>query len=176
MLAALSATHNGFGMSLTRRVSLWSWLGFLAVVTPLAWAEPKHSGTAPNNHHVTSPSAFPGDLHIRLSSKILVPPEDLVVRRIPLQDIHAARPFAGPPIHSAILEDEDRDRVLILTTDPQGHFVVYLLKDIALAPYVSDLSACTQSRRCATDRMPATGGLACVAICLREILTAERVP
>ncbi|RMH37597.1 MAG: hypothetical protein D6690_02140 [Nitrospirae bacterium] len=124
----------------------------------------------------TTPSQMASDVNIRLSSKALIPPDELIVHRVPLHGLTVAQPFVGPPMYSAILEDDHRHRLAILTADAHGQLTAYLLEDIALASSLPEIGRCAQHRQCATDRMPATGGIACIAICFREALMAEYLP
>lgn len=113
-------------------------------------------------------------LNVRLSTKPIHPPEGLVRRTVVLPDVRGARPLYGEPIRAAILEDDARRRVLILSTDGQGGATgpvrAHVLYDLDLERYLPGVTACSAARECALDRNPATGGLACVALCLVDAL------
>lgn len=113
-------------------------------------------------------------LNVRLSTRPIHPPDGLVKRTVVLPGVRGARPLYGEPTRAAILEDDRRRRVLILTAESQdgatGPVRAHLLQDFALERYLPEVTACAGARRCAFDRTPATGGLACVAICLVEAL------
>lgn len=113
-------------------------------------------------------------LNVRLSTRPIRPPAGLVKRTVVLPGVRGARPLYGEPTRAAILEDDARRRVLILFTDGQddatGQVRAYLLRDFDLERYLPAVTACSGARRCAFDRAPATGGLACVAMCLVEAL------
>lgn len=113
-------------------------------------------------------------LNVRLSTRPIHPPDGLVKRTVVLPGVRGARPLYGEPARAAILEDDARRRVVILSTDSPdgatGQVSAYLLRDFDLERYLPAVTACSDARRCAFDRTPATGGLACVALCLVEAL------
>ena len=104
-------------------------------------------------------------LNVRLSSRPIRPPDELVKNSVPLTGIIPARPHVGPPPQAAILEDDQRNRIAILSADDNGMITAYLLENIDLQPHMPTLMKCTEQRQCAVDRMPLMGGLGCVAIC-----------
>ena len=113
-------------------------------------------------------------LNVRLSSKPVQPPEELVKRTVLLPGLRGARPLYGEPTRAAILEDDARRRVLILSVGGRdggtGPLRAHLLHEFDLESYLPGVTACATTRRCAFDRTPTTGGLACVAMCLVEAL------
>lgn len=113
-------------------------------------------------------------LNVRLSNRPIHPPDGLVKRTVVLPGVRGARPLYGEPTRAAILEDDRRRRVLILFTDgPEGAagpVHAHLLHDFDLERYLPAVIACAGARQCEFDRTPATGGLACVAMCLVEAL------
>lgn len=121
-------------------------------------------------------SPFQGDapnltsLNIRLSSVPIKPPATLIRNSIILEGIHAASAQVGPSPQSAILEDDQRHRVVVLSQGEDGRITAHLLYDVALESKLPTLVHCTKERECAYDRRPITGGLGCVAICLQNIL------
>ncbi|RMH09875.1 MAG: hypothetical protein D6704_00480 [Nitrospirae bacterium] len=117
-----------------------------------------------------SPSLALTALNIRLSHRPVHPPEQLIRRSFLLPEIRAARALVGPSPQAAILEDDQRHRVAILSILDDGRIRADLLIDLDLIPYFPDLVSCARERECAYDRRPLTGGLACVAICLQRVL------
>lgn len=112
----------------------------------------------------------PFSLNVRLSSRPIQPPEELIKEVIPLKDIRAARPRVGPPPQAAIIEDDQRRRVVILSTEETGLITAYVLENLDLKPHLSEVAQCTHKHHCGEDRMAVTGGLGCVAICVKNIL------
>ncbi|MCA9472492.1 MAG: hypothetical protein MRJ96_16720 [Nitrospirales bacterium] len=112
-------------------------------------------------------------LNIRLSRKAIHPPKSLLVSTLHIPDIPIAKPIVGPPPQSAILEDDDRHRLMVLTVGDNGDLIAYMLDTIDLTPHLSALRAHIMNRSCATDRMEITGGLGCIALCVKEILETE---
>ncbi len=115
-------------------------------------------------------------LNIRLSSKVIRPPQDLVTATLNIPNINIARPIVGPPSKSAILEDDQRHRLVVLTAEDNGGLTAYMLDNIDLEPHLQDFQQQTIERGCARDRMTITGGLGCVALCLKNILESEILP
>ena len=125
-----------------------------------------HSGEeTPNLSENTSFS-----LNVRLSSRPIHPPQKLIKEVIPLKGIRAARPRVGPPPQAAIIEDDQRRRIVILSTEETGLIVAYVLEDLDLKPHISEVALCAQEHHCGEDRMAVTGGLGCVAICVKNTL------
>lgn len=113
-------------------------------------------------------------LNVRLSTRPVHPPDGLVKRTVVLPGLRGARPLYGEPARAAILEDDARRRVVILSADSRdgatGPLRAHLLHEFDLERYLPGVTACATARRCAFDRTPTTGGLACVAMCLVEAL------
>lgn len=113
-------------------------------------------------------------LNVRLSTKALHPPEELVKRTIPLRGLHGNRPLYGDPIRGAILEDDNRRQVVVLTIDEgetdSSPIRAHLMYEFDVESRLPRLTACAATRGCHQDRTPGAGGLACVAICLVEAL------
>jgi len=131
----------------------------------------------------TDPAPAPGpdlsSLNIRLSSRAIRPPDEVVKKVVSLEGIRVARPVTGEPTRAVILEDDARQRVIVLSLAPdqaekadngEGPIQAYLLADINLESRLPQLTACSNQRRCAEDRTPGVGGLGCVAFCLVETL------
>jgi hypothetical protein len=127
-----------------------------------------HTGPISQTLGQTSPST--SYLNVRLSNRVIHPPKDLVKNVIPLKGIRAARARVAPTPQSAILETDNRERVVIISTENDGTLTAYLLEEIALQPHLPILTQCTEQRRCAVDRTPVMGGLGCVALCLKEVI------
>jgi hypothetical protein len=112
----------------------------------------------------------PFSLNVRLSSRTIRPPQELIKEVIPLEGIRAAKPRVGPPPQAAIIEDDQRRRIVILSTEETGLITAYVLEDLNLKPHLSEITQCTQEHHCGEDRMAVTGGLGCVAICIKALL------
>lgn len=112
-------------------------------------------------------------LNVRLSTRPIHPPEQMVKRTVLLQGVRGARPFVGEPTRAAILEDDARRRLVVLSDTQgsgEGPITAYLLHEFDLERHLPHLTACTWQRQCARDRTPGTGGLGCIAMCLVQAL------
>ena len=114
-------------------------------------------------------------VNIRLSRKAIHPPESMRMSTVHIPNIHIAKPIVGPPAQSAILEDDLRHRIVVLTTGRNGDLTAYMLDNVDLTPHLPKLRARIKSRDCASDRMEITGGLGCIALCVKEILETALV-
>ena len=125
-------------------------------------------------HNGDEPSPLSGEhpssLNVRLSSRTIHPPQELIKQVIPLQGIRAARPRVGPPPQAAIIEDDQRRRMVILSTGETGLITAYVLEDLDLKPHLFEVAQCSEEHHCGEDRMAVTGGLGCVAICVKNVL------
>lgn len=110
------------------------------------------------------------DLNLRFSNRPLTPPVTLIVQTIPLTGISVARPFVAPIPQAVIFEDDRRQRVAVLSTDSSGTLILYLLEHLSLDPKLPALVQCANNRGCEADRTPLTGGLGCLALCIKELL------
>jgi hypothetical protein len=115
------------------------------------------------------PQSF-SDLNLRFSNRSLTPPDTLIVQTIPLTGISVASPFMAPNPQAVIFEDDRRQRVAVLSMDSSGTLALYLLEQLSLDPKLPALVQCANNRGCETDRIPLTGGLGCLAICIKEFL------
>ena len=115
-------------------------------------------------------------LNIRLSSKMIRPPQELISSTLNIPNVQIAKPMVGPPAKSAILEDDQRHRMVVLTAEDNGELTAYMLDNINLGPHLQDLQVRAIDRGCARDRMSITGGLGCVALCLKEIIETKILP
>jgi hypothetical protein len=110
------------------------------------------------------------DLNLRFSNRPLTPPDNLIVQTIQLTEFSVARPFVAPAPQAVIFEDDQRQRLAILSTNDTGHLTLFLLESLPLDPKLPGLVQCANNRGCQTDRTPLTGGLGCLALCLKELL------
>jgi hypothetical protein len=110
------------------------------------------------------------DLNLRFSNQPLTPPDTLIVQTIPLPGISVARPFVAPVPQAVIFENDHRQRVAVLSTDSTGILTLYLLEHLPLDPKLPALIQCANNRGCEADRTPLTGGLGCLALCIKELL------
>ena len=110
------------------------------------------------------------DLNLRFSNRPLTPPDSLIIQTIPLTGLSVARPFVAPNPQAVIFEDDHRQRVGVLSTDSSGELILYLLEDLPLDPKLPALFECAHNRSCEADRTPLTGGLGCLALCIKELL------
>jgi hypothetical protein len=110
------------------------------------------------------------DLNLRFSNRPVTPPDNLIVQTIRLTELSVARPFVAPAPQAVIFEDDQRQRLAILSTNDTGQLTLFLLESLPLDPKLPSLVQCANSRGCQTDRTPLTGGLGCLALCLKELL------
>ncbi len=116
-----------------------------------------------------APQPF-SDLNLRFSNRPLTPPDSLILQTIPLTGLSVARPFVAPNPQAVIFEDDHRQRVAVLSTDSSGALILYLLEPLPLDPKLPALFECAHNRGCEADRTPLTGGLGCLALCIKELL------
>ncbi len=119
----------------------------------------------------TGPPPFT-DLNLRMSNRPLTPPEHLIHQTIPLNTLSVASPFVAPAPQAVIFEDDQRHRLAILSTDETGQLTLFLLEPLPLDPKLPTLVQCANDHHCETDRTPMTGGLGCLAFCLKDLLEA----
>lgn len=142
----------------------------------LGMSSPSMAQSPSEKEGIGSQSSNPFSLNVRLSSRAIHPPKELIKQVIPLQGIKAARPRVGPPPQSAILEDDQRRRVIILSTEDSGMITAYVLENLDIEPHVPDVIQCTRQRHCAEDRTAIMGGLGCIAICVKDVLDRLILP
>jgi hypothetical protein len=144
---------------------IWSTFIFMVLVmVPIpAMANEEMTSNTPGPEPFT-------DLNLRFSNRPLIPPDDLIVQTIPLPGLSVAPPFVAPSPQAVIFEDDQRQRLAILSTNENGHLTLFLLKPLPLDPKLPSLVQCANDRGCQTDRTPLTGGLGCLAFCLKELL------
>ena len=112
-------------------------------------------------------------LNIRMSHQAIQAPKILMKDNLDLPEIRAARSKIAPSPKSAILEDDNHNRVLILSVSEEGQVHAQILENLDFSSKIPFITACTSQRSCAFDRQPVTGGLACVAICVQQALDPE---
>ncbi len=115
-------------------------------------------------------------LNVRLSQRTIHPPKALVQAVVELPHVEAARAKIAPSPKSAVLEDDNHNRALVLSVLDDGRLQAYVLDDLDLAQHVPFITACAENRGCAFDRRSITGGLGCVAICIQQALDPSREP
>ena len=113
-------------------------------------------------------------LNIRMSQKTIRAPKNLVRESLDLPKIHAARSIIAPSPKSAILEDDNHNRVVILSVSEEGRVHAQILENLDFVDKIPFVTTCASQRGCAFDRQPVTGGLACVAICVQQALDPKR--
>jgi len=110
------------------------------------------------------------DLNLRFSNRPLAPPENLIFQTLPLANFSVAQAMVAPSPQAIIFENDLRQRLAVLTHDGTGPLTLFLLAPLPLDPKLPSLVQCAHDRRCETDRTPLTGGLGCLALCLKEQL------
>lgn len=115
-------------------------------------------------------------LNVRLSQRAIHPPKHLVKAVVELPHVQAARAKIAPSPKSAVLEDDNHNRALILSVLDDGRLHAHVLDDLDFTQHVPFVTACAENRGCAFDRRPITGGLGCVAICIQQALDPSREP
>lgn len=115
-------------------------------------------------------------LNVRLSQRAIHPPKHLVKEVVKLPQVQAARARIAPSPKSAVLEDDNHNRVLILSVLDDDRLQAQVLADLDFAQHVPFVTACAENRGCAYDRRPITGGLGCVAICIQQALDPNSQP
>ena len=113
-------------------------------------------------------------LNVRLSQRAIQPPKHLVKAVVELPHVQAARAKIAPSPKSAVVEDDNHNRALVLSVLDDGRLQAYVLDDLDFAQHVPFVTACAENRGCAFDRRPITGGLGCVAICIQQALDPSR--
>lgn len=138
-------------------------------VTQRAGHEARAQATAQDGLDLTS-------LNVRLSQRAIQPPKAWVKEVVELPHVQAARARIAPSPKSAVLEDDNHNRALILSVLDDGRLQAHVLDDLDFAQHIPFVTACADSRGCAYDRRPITGGLGCVAICIQQALDPSREP
>ncbi|MCH7615835.1 MAG: hypothetical protein IH978_08900 [Nitrospinae bacterium] len=153
-------------------------LGFLGIgilalgmlTGSVALAERLHSSTVKGAAKVDPDTPNLTSLNIRLSHQPIQAPKNLVKLSVELPQVRAARSMIAPSPKAAILEDDNHNRVVILSASEDGQIHAQVLEDLDFLAKIPFITACADHRGCAFNRQPVTGGLACVAICVQQAL------
>lgn len=143
---------------------LWLFV-FLLCVQPPTLTLANEEGA----NNLSGPEPFT-DLNLRFSNRSITPPDNLIIQTIPLTGLSVARPFVAPSPQAVIFENDQRERLALLSTNKTGRLTLFLLEHLPLDPKLPGLVQCANNRGCQTDRTPLTGGLGCLALCLKDIL------
>jgi len=119
----------------------------------------------------TQPSFDPLLLNIRMSPSALHPPVDMIKQQWKLDGYRLGRLGSQAP-RAAIIEDDARRRLLILSAAADGTVLVYRLGDLPVdvAPRLPQTLTCSRARQCQNQRNDPAGELGCLALCLLEHL------
>ena len=110
-------------------------------------------------------------LNIRLSPTVLHPPSQLIKHQWMLDGYRLGRLGPQAP-QAAIIEDDARHRLLILSATDEGRVLVYQVGDLPVdvAARLSPSLVCARAHPCQNRRMDPAGELGCLALCLLEHL------
>ena len=110
-------------------------------------------------------------LNIRMSPNALHPPADMIKQQWKLDGYRLGRPGSQAP-QSAIIEDDARRRLLVLSAAADGTVLVYRVGDLPVdvAQQLPRTLACSRARQCQNNRSDPAGELGCLALCLLEHL------
>ena len=113
----------------------------------------------------------PLQLNIRLSPTALRPPSDLIKQQWTLDGYRLGRLSPQAP-QGAVIEDDARRRLLILSATDEGRVVIYQVGDLPVdvATRLRPTLVCVRTRQCQNQRMDPAGELGCLALCLLEHL------
>jgi hypothetical protein len=113
----------------------------------------------------------PLQLNIRLSRTALHPPSHLIKQQWMLDGYRLGRLGPHAP-QAAIIEDDARRRLLILSATDEGRVLVYQVGDLPadVAASLAPALVCVRTRQCQNQRMDPAGELGCLALCLLEHL------
>lgn len=117
-------------------------------------------------------SAFdPLLLNIRMSPVSLRPPAEIVKEAWTLEGYRLG-PLGPQAPRAAIIDDENRHRLLILSATEEGTVMVYRVGDLPVdvARRLRPTTTCARSRQCQHRRMDPAGEVGCLALCLVENL------
>ena len=151
--------------------SLWFTILALGILTgSIANADRLQSSLVKGTPNVDPDTPSLTSLNVRLSHQAIQAPKDMVIQSVNLPNVRAARSMIAPSPKAAILEDDNHNRVVILSAAEGGQVHAQVLEDLDFSAKIPFITACADSRRCAFNRQPVTGGLACVAICVQQAL------
>ena len=110
-------------------------------------------------------------LNIRMSPGALHPPADMIKQQWTLEGYRLGRLGPQAP-RAAIIEDDARRRLLVLSAAADGTVLVYRLGDLPMdvAQQLPRTLACSRARQCQHNRSDPAGELGCLALCLLERL------
>jgi hypothetical protein len=110
-------------------------------------------------------------LNIRMSPGALHPPADMIKQQWTLDGYRLGRLGPQAP-RAAIIEDDARRRLLVLSAAADGTVLVYRLGDLPMdvAQQLPRTLACSRARQCQHNRSDPAGELGCLALCLLERL------
>ncbi|MBI3809732.1 MAG: hypothetical protein HY284_04645 [Nitrospirae bacterium] len=110
-------------------------------------------------------------LNIRMSPGALHPPADMIKQQWTLDGYRLGRLGPQAP-RAAIIEDDARRRLLILSAAADGTVLVYRLGDLPMdvAQQLPRTLTCSRARQCQHNRSDPAGELGCLALCLLERL------
>ncbi|TRZ97973.1 MAG: hypothetical protein D4R81_11550 [Nitrospiraceae bacterium] len=110
-------------------------------------------------------------LNIRMSPGALHPPADMIKQQWTLDGYRLGRLGPQAP-RAAIIEDDARRRLLILSAAADGTVLVYRLEDLPMdvAQQLPRTLTCSRARQCQHNRSDPAGELGCLALCLLEHL------
>lgn len=148
-------------------------LAFGILASSIALADGLHSSMLQGTPKVDPETPSLTSLNVRLSHKAIQAPKDLVKESLELPNVRAARSMIAPSPKAAILEDDNHNRVIILSASEEGQVHAQVLEDLDFSAKIPFITACADHSRCAFNRQPVTGGLACVAICVQQALDPE---
>ena len=120
---------------------------------------------------VTQTGFDPLLLNIRMSPNALHPPADMIKQQWTLDGYRLGRPGSQTP-QSAIIEDDARRRLLVLSAAADGAVLVYRVGDLPVdvARQLPRTLACSRARQCQNNRSDPAGEIGCLALCLLERL------
>lgn len=110
-------------------------------------------------------------LNIRMSGVSLRPPAEMVKEIWTLEGYRLG--LLGPQApRGAIIDDENRHRLLILSATDEGTVKVYRVGDLPVdvGSRLRPTMTCARSRQCQHRRMDPAGEIGCLALCLLENL------
>ncbi|TAL08809.1 MAG: hypothetical protein EPO02_12010 [Nitrospirae bacterium] len=110
-------------------------------------------------------------LNIRMSPNALRPPTDMIKQQWTLDGYRLGRLGAQAP-RAAIIENDVRQRLLILSAAADGAVLVYRVGDLPVdvAQQLPRMLTCSRARQCQHARSDPSGELGCLALCLLEHL------
>lgn len=119
----------------------------------------------------TQTSFDPLLLNVRMSPGALHPPADMIKQQWTLDGYRLGRLGPQAP-QAAIIEDDARQRLLILSAADDGTVRIYRVGDLPVdvAQRLPRTLTCSRARHCQNSRSDPAGELGCLALCLLEHL------